>query len=121
MSLIDARINAMLKAMNGNPSPRFTDHQTVLRTYGREIAAATYGREIAAATEVRKVSKDEAVAALRLADQLRSSIDSAELRLIRRLRTHDMSWSDIAGVLGLSSAQAAQQRDQRLSARAASR
>ncbi len=90
----------------------FTDHQTVLRTYGREIAAAT---------EVRKITKDEAVAALRLTGQLRSSVESAEFRLIRTLKSYGMSWSEIAGVLGLKSAQAAQQREQRLAGRSSRR
>jgi hypothetical protein len=58
---------------------------------------------------------DQAAAALALVADLRHDLDAAERRLIGILREQGASWQAIAGILGLRSRQAAEQRWLRLS------
>ena len=57
------------------------------------------------------------VAALTLVPQARADLDSAEFALLTAARARGMTWQDIAFGLGLGTAQAAQQRADRLQAR----
>lgn len=56
-------------------------------------------------------------AALTLMPQVRADLDSVELALLTAARGRGMTWQDIAFSLGLATAQAAQQRFERLQAR----
>jgi hypothetical protein len=70
---------------------------------------------IAGVLRAEHPGKAEALAALALIADLRADLDTAERRLIGILRNHGASWQVIAGVLGLRSRQAAEQRWLRLS------
>jgi len=57
------------------------------------------------------------VAALTLISDARADLDNVELALLNAARARGMTWQDIAFGLGLGTAQAAQQRCDRLQAR----
>ncbi|WP_063642967.1 hypothetical protein [Actinoplanes sp. N902-109] len=80
------------------------------------LAAMVSGTVPAQAGEAEPDSTD-LTAALTLLPQARSDLDSAELALLQAARGRGMTWQDIAFSLGLSSAQAAQQRHDRLQSR----
>jgi hypothetical protein len=61
------------------------------------------------------------VAALTLVPQVRADLDEVELALLIAARGRAMTWQDVAFGLGLATAQAAQQRYERLQARAGDR
>lgn len=60
---------------------------------------------------------DDLTAALTLVPLVRSEVDELELSLLLVARRRGMTWSEIAFGLGLASAQAAQQRHDRLASR----
>ncbi|XVU27346.1 hypothetical protein ACQPZJ_09980 [Actinoplanes sp. CA-054009] len=61
----------------------------------------------------------EGLDGLRAIPEARARLDAAELELIDQARRAGATWSEIAGALGLSSRQAAEQRRLRLAAAAA--
>lgn len=63
------------------------------------------------------VDRADLIAALTLVPLVRAEIDALELSLIQVARGRGMAWSEIAFGLGLRSAQAAQQRSDRLARR----
>ena len=64
-----------------------------------------------------QVQDADLVAALTLLPLVRSELDELELALLRMARGEGMTWAQIAFGLGMGSAQAAQQRHDRLAAR----
>lgn len=66
------------------------------------------------------LDREDLGAALTLVPLVRSEIDELELSLLLVARRRGMTWSEIASGLGLASAQAAQQRHDRLAARTGS-
>ncbi|MVA75813.1 DNA-binding protein [Auraticoccus sp. F435] len=63
------------------------------------------------------VDTDDLAAALTLVPEARAQLDGLEASLIGVARGRGMTWAQIAFALGLRSAQAAQQRSDRLAAR----
>ncbi len=63
------------------------------------------------------VDNDDLIAALTLIPIVRAETDELEISLLRAARGRGVSWAQIAHGLGLRSAQAAQQRTERLSRR----
>lgn len=63
------------------------------------------------------VDADDLVAALTLVPFVRAELDETELALIMVARGRELTWASIASGLGLGSAQAAQQRYERLASR----
>jgi len=63
------------------------------------------------------VDNDDLIAALTLIPMVRAETDELEISLLRAARGRGASWAQIAHGLGLRSAQAAQQRTERLSRR----
>ena len=63
------------------------------------------------------VDNDDLIAALTLIPIVRAETDELEISLLRAARGRGASWAQIAHGLGLRSAQAAQQRTERLSRR----
>ena len=64
-----------------------------------------------------QVDADDLVAALTLVPFVRAELDETELALMMLARGREMTWASIALGLGLGSAQAAQQRYERLASR----
>lgn len=69
-------------------------------------------------SNVGEASHDDLRAALKLLETARSDLDALEAGLILIARAEGLTWPDIATSLGVRSPQAAQQRFQRVSARA---
>lgn len=69
------------------------------------------------ATGEDAVDAEDLLAALTLVPLARTELDEWELSLLQLARGRGLTWAQVAFGLGLSSAQAAQQRFQRLSAR----
>jgi hypothetical protein len=63
------------------------------------------------------VDAEDLTAALTLMPHVRAELDETELGLLVMSRGHGLTWVQIAEALGLGSAQAAQQRHDRLAAR----
>lgn len=64
-----------------------------------------------------RVDGDDLLAALTLLPQVRAELDETELGLLAMARGRGLTWAQVAEGLGLRSAQAAQQRHERLAAR----
>ncbi|GAA1840742.1 hypothetical protein ACFFOM_05630 [Microlunatus capsulatus] len=64
-----------------------------------------------------RVDADDLRAALTLLPQVRAELDETELGLLVMARGRGLTWAEVAEGLGLGSAQAAQQRHDRLAAR----
>ena len=64
-----------------------------------------------------RVDGDDLLAALTLLPQVRAELDETELGLLAMARGRGLTWAEVAEGLGLRSAQAAQQRHERLAAR----
>ena len=64
-----------------------------------------------------QVQGADLVAALTLLPLVRTELDELELALLRMARGEGLTWASIASGLGMGSAQAAQQRHDRLAAR----
>lgn len=64
-----------------------------------------------------RVDGDDLLAALTLLPQVRAELDETELGLLAMARGRGLTWAQVAEGLGLGSAQAAQQRHDRLAAR----
>ena len=69
------------------------------------------------ADDEAQVDGDDLVAALTLLPQVRAELDETELGLLAMARGRGLTWAQVAEALGLGSAQAAQQRHDRLAAR----
>ena len=65
-----------------------------------------------------EVGEDDMVAALALLPAARAEVDQMEAAVLLVARTHGLSWSRISQAMGLGSAQAAQQRFDRVAGRA---
>ena len=105
-------------------------HAGSSRLRGRAVSAATVppseavrlvellaaGAATYAAGEDR-VDSDDLVAALTLVPHVRAELDESELGLLIMARGRGLTWQQIAEAQGLGSAQAAQQRHDRLAAR----
>ena len=63
------------------------------------------------------VDREVVLAGLSLLDAARAALDQLEAALLFAARGGGVTWADIAEALGLGSAQAAQQRSERVSAR----
>jgi len=64
-----------------------------------------------------RVDRDDLLAALTLLPQVRAELDETELGLLVMARGRGLTWAQVAEGLGLGSAQAAQQRHDRLATR----
>ncbi|GAA1431592.1 hypothetical protein GCM10009616_19060 [Microlunatus lacustris] len=64
-----------------------------------------------------RVDRDDLLAALTLLPQVRAELDETELGLLAMARGRGLTWAQVADGLGLGSAQAAQQRHDRLATR----
>jgi hypothetical protein len=64
---------------------------------------------------------EELLAALALLPAARAGVDQAEAALLFTARGHGLSWPQISRAMGLGSAQAAQQRFERVAGRAGNR
>jgi hypothetical protein len=64
-----------------------------------------------------RVDRDDLLAALTLLPSVRAELDETELGLLMMARGRGLTWAEVAEGLGLGSAQAAQQRHDRLAAR----
>jgi hypothetical protein len=82
------------------------------------LVAMLGGGSAAYADEEEKVDAADLTAALTLVPLVRAELEEQELSLILMARGRGMTWAEIAFGLGLGSAQAAQQRHDRLAARA---
>ena len=69
------------------------------------------------AADEDRVDSDDLAAALTLVPYVRAELDETELGLLTMARGRGLTWLQIAEALGLGSAQAAQQRHDRLAAR----
>jgi hypothetical protein len=63
------------------------------------------------------VAEDDLVAALTLLPAARAEVDQLEAALLLTARAHGLSWSRVSRAMGLGSAQAAQQRFDRVTGR----
>lgn len=70
-----------------------------------------------ASANLESASLEPVEAGLRLLASARADLDTLETALLFTARAEGMTWAHIAGLLGLGSAQAAQQRFQRVSER----
>jgi hypothetical protein len=68
-----------------------------------------------------EVDEHTVLAALTLLPAARAELDQLEAAVLLTARAHGLSWSRISGALGLSSAQAAQQRCDRVTGRTGAR
>lgn len=68
-----------------------------------------------------EIGADDLLAALTLLPAARAEVDQLEAALLLTARIHGMSWPRISRALGLGSAQAAQQRFNRVNGRVESR
>jgi hypothetical protein len=83
------------------------------------LVAFLAGGSAAYADDEPPVDTDDLTAALTLVPLVRAELDELELGLLLMARGRGMTWAEIAFGLGLGSAQAAQQRHDRLASRAA--
>lgn len=81
------------------------------------LAAMLGGGSASYLPDEPELDTDDLTAALTLVPLARADLDEVELSLLMVARRRGMTWSEVARGLGLGSAQAAQQRHDRLAAR----
>lgn len=84
------------------------------------LAAMLGGGSVPYAADEPELDADDLTAALTLVPYVRAELDELELSLMLVARRERMSWAQIAFALGLGTAQAAQQRHERLASRVSS-
>lgn len=82
-----------------------------------QLVASLAGGTVQPEAGEAELEATDLVAALTLVPQARADLDNTELALLTAARARGMTWQDIAFGLGLGTAQAAQQRADRLQAR----
>jgi hypothetical protein len=82
-----------------------------------QLVAVPAGGSVPYADDEPAVDTADLAAALTLIPLVRADLDELELSLLAMARGRGMTWAEIAFGLGLGSAQAAQQRHDRLASR----